>query len=38
MGNILKCDSCKKYFISSENKFGNFCHTCIKKSKLIIYD
>ena len=34
MTNILKCDSCKKYFISSEksssNKFGNFCYTCKK--------
>ena len=34
MSNILKCDSCKKYFISSENlssnKFGNFRHTCKK--------
>ena len=34
MTNILKCDSCKKYCISSENsssnKFGNFCYTCKK--------
>ena len=33
MTNILKCDSCKKYFISlensSSNKFGNFCYTCV---------
>ena len=33
MTNILECDSCKKYFISSENsssnKFGNFCYTCV---------
>ena len=30
----------KKFFISSEKsslRFGNFCHTCINKSKLIIY-
>ena len=34
MTNILKCDSCKKCFISSEKsssiKFGNFCYTCKK--------
>ena len=32
MANILNCDSCKKYFISSEkssHRFDDFCYTCI---------
>ena len=41
MTNILKCDSCKKYFISSENSSSNleiFAILVYKKSKLIIYE